>query len=119
MALVASVAEARDNTDRLFKSRNSDLYYGHLHMEYYYFYQQCEDYFEVTESLDQKHISFAIGILKDRILNWWQQHKTRMQCNWPAPMTWEEFKAFLRKNLGESNTYVGYIWSKLKEDAQY
>ncbi len=30
--------KARNNTDRLLKPRNPDLYYGNLHMEYYYFY---------------------------------------------------------------------------------
>ncbi len=34
-------------------------------------------------------------------------------------MTWEKFKAFLRKSLGESNTFVGHIWSKVKGDAQH
>ncbi len=34
-------------------------------------------------------------------------------------MTWDEFKAFLRKSLGESNAFVDHVWSKLKEDAQY
>ncbi len=34
-------------------------------------------------------------------------------------MTWDKFKAFLRKSLGESNAFVGYVLSKLREDAQY
>ncbi len=34
-------------------------------------------------------------------------------------MTWDEFKAFLRKSLGESNAFVGEVWSKLTGDAQY
>ncbi len=33
-------------------------------------------------------------------------------------MTWDEFKAFLRKSLGESNAFVGHVWSKLRGDAQ-
>ncbi len=32
-AVVAPTAEARDNTDRPFKPRSSDLYYDHLHIE--------------------------------------------------------------------------------------
>ncbi len=82
----ALVAEAKDNTDRPLKPWNPDLYYGHSHMECYYFCQQCEDHFEVTGSLGYKRIPFAVGFLKDRILNQWQQHKTRMQCNQLAPM---------------------------------
>ncbi len=88
-------------------------------MECYYFCQQCEDHFEVVGSLGHKRVSFATRFLKDYILNWWQQHKTGMQCNRLAPMTWDEFKAFLRKSLGESNTFVGHVWSKLRGDAQH
>ncbi len=68
-ALVASAAEARDNTDRPLKPRNPVLYYDNLHMEWYYFCQQYEDHFEVVESLGHKRVLFAIRFLKDRILN--------------------------------------------------
>ncbi len=43
--LIASDKEASDNTDRSFKPQNPDLYYGHLYMECYYFYQQGKDDF--------------------------------------------------------------------------
>ncbi len=101
--------KARDNTDRPLKSWNPDLYYGNSHMECDYFCQQCEDHFEVAGLLGHKHVPFAAGFLKDRILNRWQQHKTRMQRNRLAPMTWNEFKAFLRKSLGESNAFVDHV----------
>ncbi len=42
-----------------------------------------------------------------------------MQRNRLAPMTWDKFKAFLRKNLGESNVFVSHVWSKLRGDAQH
>ncbi len=32
-------------------------------------------------------------------------------------MTLDKFKAFLRKNLGESNTFIDYVWIKLRGDA--
>ncbi len=86
-AQAAPAAEARDDTDRPLKPRNPDLYYGHSHIECYYFCQQCEDYFEVARSLGHKCVPFAAGFLKDRILNRWQQHKTCMQRNRLAPMT--------------------------------
>ncbi len=111
--------EARDDTDRPLKPHNLDLNYGNLHIECYYFCKQCEDHFEVAQSLGYKRILFAAGFLKDPILNRCQQHKTRMQRNRLAPMTWDEFKAFLRKSLGESNAFVGHVWSKLRGDAQY
>ncbi len=88
-------------------------------MECYYICQQCEDHFEVAGFLGHKRVPFAAGFLKDRILNRWQQYKTRMQRNRLAPMTWNKFKAFLRKSLGESNAFVGYVWSKLRGDAQH
>ncbi len=116
-AAPAPDVEARNDTDRPLKPRNPDLYYGNSHMECYYFCQQCKDHFEVARSLGHKRVPFATGFLKDRILNWWQQHKTRMQRNRLAPMTWNEFKAFLRKILGESNAFVGHVWSKLRGDA--
>ncbi len=34
-------------------------------------------------------------------------------------MTWDKFKTFLKKSLGESNAFVGHVWFKLREDAQY
>ncbi len=109
VAPIAPAAEARDDTDRPLKPQNPDLYYGHSHMEYYYFNQQCEDHFEFAGSLGYKRVSFAAGFLKNRIFNRWHQHKTRMQRNQLAPMTWDEFKAFFRKSLGESNAFVGHI----------
>ncbi len=77
-ALAAPDTEGRDDTNRPLKPRNPDLYYGNLHMEYYYFCQQCEDHFEVAGSLGHKRIPFAARFLKDHILNRWQQHKTCM-----------------------------------------
>ncbi len=119
VAPAALATEARDDTDRPFKTRNLDLYYGHSHIECYYFCQQYEDHFEVTGSLGHKRIPFAAGFLKDCILNRWQQHKTRMQCNRLVSMTWDKLKAFLRKSLGESNASVGHVWGKLRRDAQH
>ncbi len=118
-APAASVAEARENTDKPLKPRNPDLYYNNSHIECYYFCQQCEDHFKIAGLLGHKRVPFTAGFLKDRILNRWQQHKTCMQCNRLTPMTWDEFKAFLRKSLGESNAFVGYVWSKLRGDAQH
>ncbi len=34
-------------------------------------------------------------------------------------MTRDEFNAFLKKSLGESNAFVGHVWSKLRRDAQH
>ncbi len=71
-APAASATEARDDTDRLLKPRNPNLYYGHLYMECYYFCQQWEEYFEIMRSLGHKRVPFATSFLKDYILNQWQ-----------------------------------------------
>ena len=47
----------------------------------------------------------------------WLQHKR--QHDGAAPITWTEFKAFLQKNLRDSQAFVNSIWSKLKRDFQY
>ncbi len=69
VVLVAPATETRNDTNRPLKLWNPNLYYGHLHMECYYFCQQCEDHFEVVRSLGHKRIPFAAGFLKDHILN--------------------------------------------------
>ena len=51
-----------DALDRPFKPQNPNLYYGHLHIEYYY--QQYEDHFEVVRSLGHKRKPFAARFLK-------------------------------------------------------
>ena len=67
---MAPNAEAREDAlDRYVKPPNLDLYYGHLHMECYYLYQQCKDHFEVAGSFGHKCVLFAMGFLKDRIFN--------------------------------------------------
>ncbi len=71
-ASAVSDVEARNNIDRLLKSQNPNLYYSNLHIEYYYFCQQCENYFEIAGLLSHKHVPFATRFLKNRILNWWQ-----------------------------------------------
>ena len=42
-----------------------------------------------------------------------------MQQNQLATLFWDEFEAFLRKSLGESDTFVGHVWAKMKGDAQH
>ncbi len=35
------------------------------------------------------------------------------------PISWEEFKAFLQKALGDSRNFVDSYWMKIKRDSQY
>ena len=34
-------------------------------------------------------------------------------------MTWQKFKDFLQKNLGDSKAFIDGIWSKIKRNSQY
>lgn len=47
-------------------------------MKCYYFYQQRKNHLEMTKAQGDKRVPFTTGFLKDRILNCWQQHKTRI-----------------------------------------
>ena len=48
----------------------------------------------------------------------WKQFKHCNRGEELTPITWTEFKAFLRKNLGEYKSSVDSIWRKLKRDSQ-
>ena len=116
----APLAEPREDiSDGLLKARNPDLYYGNSHMQCYHFCQQCEDHCEIAESKGHKRVLFAMFFLMDRILHCWQQYKTRTKRSRAALLSWEEFKTFLRQSLGESDTFVGNVWSKMRSNSQH
>lgn len=102
--------------ERPLKARLPDLYYGKSHMECYHFCQQCEDHFDTTGSTGPDQTSFAASLLRGRIsLRWHLQQRVEGA----APLSWVEFKAFLKKNLGDSRAFVDAIWNKVKQDSQY
>ena len=88
-------------------------------MECYHFFQQYEDHFETARAKGHKRVLFAAFFLKDCIFLRWQQHKTRTERNRATPLSWEEFKTFLRQILGESDAFVGNVWSKMRSDSQH
>ena len=88
-------------------------------MECYYFCQQCEAHFETTEVKGHRRVLFATFPLKEKIFFRWQQQKGRIKHDSVTPPTWDEFKAFLRKSLGESTAFVNNIWSKIRKNSQY
>ncbi len=49
----------------------------------------------------------------------WIQNKKRHQAKSDELIPWTKFKALLRKNLGESRSFVDGIWSKFRRDFQY
>ena len=88
------------------KARSSDIYRGKSHMDSYNFCQQCEYYFAIVGAMGPTWIPFAASFLRNRISFRWQQYKRRQDANTPVPVTWDEFKAFLRQSLGNSQAFV-------------
>ncbi len=113
-------ADAREKiSDRPLKAKNPGLYYCNLHMECYYCCQQFEEHFDTVGRKGHKRVPFAAFFLKDRILYHWQQHKASIKRSRAVLLSWREFKAFLRKSLGESNAFVKSVWSRMRGDFQY
>ena len=111
------VKPREDTSDRSLKARSPDLYYCNLHIECYYFCQQYKDHFKSAGAKSHKRIPFAATFLKDCILNCWQQHKARTGRTRADTLSWEKFKAFLRKNIGESDLFVAHVWAKMRGDS--
>lgn len=105
--------------ERPLKPRAPDVYKGKSHMDCYNFIQQCEDYFAMSGATCHNRVPFAAGYLKDRAMNRWQQHKRKIGAETLVPITWNEFKVFLRKSLGETRVFVDTIWHKLRTASQY
>ena len=101
------------------KAKVPEVYYGKLHMDYYHFGRQYKDYFETAGATGFNWTPFAASFLRGNISIRWAQFKRCNRGEELTPITWTEFKAFLRKNLGESKSFVDNIWRKLKRDSQY
>lgn len=101
------------------KARFPEVYTGENHMDCYNFCQQCEDHFATAGAKGPNRITFAASFLRDRINFRWQQHKRKLDAESLAPITWDEFKAFLRRSLGDSRAFVDSFWQKIKRDSQY
>ena len=88
------------------KARSPDVYRGKSHMDCYNFCQQCEDYFATAGATGPTRIPFAASFLRDRISFHWQQYKRRHDADTPVSVTWDEFKTFLCRSLGDSQAFV-------------
>ncbi len=75
-------------------------------MECYNFCQQCEDHFAIYGATGPNRIPFAAFFLRDRINFRWQQHKRKLEAESLVPISWDEFKAFLCKALGDFRAFV-------------
>ena len=103
--------------ERPLKAKTPKTYSGKSHIDWYNFYQQCEDYFETSGATGMNCTPFAATFLRGAISLRWAQHKRRHER--ATPITWSEFKAFLRKDLGSSQAFIDSIWSKFRRDSQY
>ena len=111
--------QPRVEREQSFKAKVPEVYYGKSHMNCYHFCQQCEDHFETAGATGTNRTLFAAIFLRENISVHWTQYKRRHWGEELTPITWIEFKAFLRKNLGESKSFVDSILRKLKRDSQY
>ena len=101
------------------KARFPDIYHGKSHMNCYNFCQQCEDYFATVRAMKSTQIFFAASFFQNQISFHWQQYKRKPDGNSSAPVTWDKFKAFLRRSLGNSQAFVDTYWGKIKRDFQH
>ncbi len=85
-------------------------------MECYNFCQQCEDHFAICGATGLNRIPFAAFFLRDRINFRWQQHKRKLEAESSVPISWDKFKAFLQKTLGDSRAFVDSYWMKIRRD---
>ena len=99
------------------KARFPDLYYGNSHLDCYRFCQQCEDHFETAGANGPNRIPFAASFLRGAMVQQWHQQKRRSEAE--DPMTWEEFKDFLRKNLGDDRAFANSILSQFRRVSQH
>ena len=110
MKVFIETTQARDQLEpqkRLLKARTPETYSGKSHMDCYHFCQQCENYFETSGATGMNHTPFAATFFRSPISLRWTQHK---QCHKRiTPITWPEFKAFLRKDLGNFQAFIDSI----------
>ena len=93
--------------ERPFKARTPKTYSGKSHIDCYHFCQQYEDYFETSGVIEMNHTPFATTFFCGSISFRWAKHKQRHKC--ATPITWSEFKAFFRKDLGSSQAFIDSI----------
>ena len=97
-------------------ARFSDFYYKKSHIECYYFCQQCKDHFNTAGVTRSNRTPFATFFLCGRISFCQHLYKCQGQVE---PLPWINFKAFLRKNLSDSQVFVNMTWSRVKRDSQF
>ena len=103
--------------EHLLKARSLKMYLGKSHMDYYYFCQQCDDYFKTSGATKMNCTPFAASFFCSTISLRWAQHKRHHQSI--TLIMWLDFKIFFRKDLGDSQIFIDNIRSKFRRDSQY
>ncbi len=85
------------------------------HIECNNFCQQFEDYFATYGANGPNRIPFVASFLWDRINFRWQQHKRKLEAESLVLISWDEFKAFLQKALGDFRAFVDSYWTKIRK----
>ncbi len=101
------------------KAKTPDVYYGRSHMECYNFCQQYEDHFAICGATEPNRIPFVASFLRNWINFHWQQHKRKLIAESSVPISWDKFKVFFWKALGDSRAFVNNYWMKIRWDSQY
>ena len=110
---------SEESQDKLLKARFLDVYRGISHIECYNFCHQYEDYFTTAGVRGTNQILFAMFFPWDWINFRWQQFKRKQDADSSVPITWDKFKAFLRRSMRDSRAFVDSYWGKIKKDFQY
>lgn len=109
--------QAPQDEELVIEVRFPDLYFGKSHMECFEFCLQCENHFDLAGVTGHNRSTVAASFLRGRINFRWQQHKRRQLVD--RPLSWDDFKAFLQKNLGNTRAFVNSVWRRLNRDSQY
>ncbi len=110
--IIESVFQVQTQKRRLLSFREKlkvitpNIYHSRFYMEYYNFCQQCEDHFATAGATRPNQIPFATSFLWHRINICWQQYKQKLKRESLFPISWDKFKAFLHKALGDSQAFV-------------
>ncbi len=88
------------------KAKTLDVYHGKFYIKCYNCCQQCEDHFATCGAIKPNQIPFTVSSLRDQINFHWQQYKRKLKAESSVPISWDEFKAFFQKALGDSRVFV-------------
>ena len=96
-ALVPALQQYKSSCERPLKARFANVYWGKTHLEYYNFFQQCEDNFAISRAKDQNWVSFATIFFKDIALFCCQQYQPKVEDKTNVPITWKNSRLSFAK----------------------